>query len=101
MSLNTRLRRLLEFSTAILLLVFTAAALALRAPMRVTAAVDNPVVLNIRTLLFHCPACEQVRHCGTDCVTLDAAEARRRGGKPCLVCGGICLARNQAPLSAR
>lgn len=93
MSLNTRLRRLLEVSTALLLLLFLATALALRAPAPGASAVDNPVVLNIRTLIYHCPACDLVRHCGTDCVTLDVAEARRRGGRPCTTCGGICLAR--------
>lgn len=93
MSLNTRLRRLLEFSTALLLLLFLATALALRAPAPRSAAVDNPVVLHIRTLVYHCPACDLVRQCGTDCVTVDVAEARRRGGRPCTTCGGICLAR--------
>lgn len=99
MSSNTRLRRLLEFSTALLLVVFVAAALAMRVPQTGAAAVDNPVVFNIRTLLYHCPACEQVRHCGADCIVIEAAEARRRGGKPCLICGGICLAKS--PPSAR
>lgn len=93
MSLNKRLRRLLEVSTAVMLLLFLVTALALRVPPPPAAAVDNPVVLNIRTLVYHCPACELIRRCGTDCVTLDAAEARRRGGRPCTACGGICVAR--------
>lgn len=93
MSLNTRLRRLLEVSTALLLLLFLATALALRGPSPKPPSVDNPVVLHLRTLVYHCPACDLIRRCGADCETLDVAEARRRGGRPCTTCGGICLAR--------
>jgi hypothetical protein len=93
MSLNTRLRRLLEVSTALMLLLFLATALALRAPAPESAAVDNPVTLHIRALVYHCPACDLIRHCGADCVMVDVAEARRRGARPCTTCGGICLAR--------
>lgn len=93
MSLNTRLRRLLEVSTALMLIAFLATALALRAPEPPAGPVDNPVTLNIRTMVYHCPACDLTRHCGTDCVVLALAEARRRGGRPCTTCGGICLAR--------
>ena len=95
------LRRTIEIFAAVLMLLLLVTALA-RKPAEpspsvsaATAAptIDNPVILNIRTLVYHCPACELVRNCGTDCATVDVAEARRRGAKPCVSCGGICLAR--------
>ncbi|MBI2788529.1 MAG: hypothetical protein HYX59_07605 [Elusimicrobia bacterium] len=93
------LRRTIEIFAAVLMLLLLVSALARKpaAPSDLAAtaaaAIDNPVVLNIRTLVYHCPACDLVRNCGTDCVTVDVAEARRRGAKPCVTCGGICLAR--------
>lgn len=99
MTLNARARRLLEFSVAGLLVLSLATALAIRpSGTRGSAGtgapvVDQSVVLNIKTMYYHCPACELVRHCGTDCVTVDVSEARRRGARPCLTCGGNCLAR--------
>lgn len=89
MSFNKRMRRILEICTVILLLLVLATALALKPG----ATVDNPVVLNIKTLLYHCPACDLVSHCGSDCTVLDLADAVRRGGKPCRACGGVCAAR--------
>lgn len=96
MSLNKRLGRLLAVSTVILFLLFLATALAMRAAPEAAdaqATADYPVVLNIRTLIYHCPSCELTRRCGTDCETMSVAEARRRGAKPCVSCGGNCLAR--------
>ena len=93
------LRRTIEIFAAVLMLLLLVSALARKpaAPSdpgaTAAAAIDNPVSLNIRTLVYHCPACELVRHCGTDCVTVDVAEARRRGGEPGVSGGGICLAR--------
>lgn len=99
MRLNPRARRLLEFSVAGLLLLSLATALAVRpygtreASVPAAPVVDQSVVLNVKTRIYHCPACELVKHCGTDCVTVDISEAVRRGARPCLTCGGTCLAR--------
>lgn len=93
------LRRTIEIFAAVLMLLLLVSALARKpaAPpdpaATAAATIDNPVALNIRTLVYHCPACDLVRNCGSDCVTVDVAEARRRGAKPCVSCGGICLAR--------
>jgi len=93
------LRRTIEIFAAVLMLLLLVSALARKpaapsgSPATAAAAIDNPVVLNVRTLVYHCPACDLVRHCEADCVTVDVAEARRRGAKPCVTCGGICLAR--------
>lgn len=95
------LRRTIEIFAAVLVLLLLVSALA-RKPAdpppsgsaeTASATIDNPVLLNIRTLVYHCPACDLARNCGADCVTVDIAEARRRGAKPCVTCGGICLAR--------
>lgn len=99
MTFNARAKRLLEFSVAALLLLSLATALAIRPSVSGgTAAseapvVDQSVVLNNKTRIYHCPSCELIKHCGTDCVTVDISEAVRRGARPCLTCGGTCLAR--------
>lgn len=99
MTFNARMRRLLEFSVAGLLVLSLATALALRPPASGLSAVTGPpivdqaVTLNVKTMIYHCPTCELVRHCGADCVTVDISEARRRGARACLTCGGNCLAR--------
>ncbi|MDD5304512.1 MAG: hypothetical protein PHS14_15555 [Elusimicrobia bacterium] len=93
MTRNARLRRLLEFSVAGMLVLSLAAALGLKPAVLAVPVVDQAVVLNIRAMIYHCPACVLVRNCGSDCVTVDISEARRRGARPCLTCGGICLAR--------
>lgn len=90
---SSMMRTLIKISAACLLLIALAAALARRPPAAGAPAVDYAVVLNIKTLVYHCPACELVRHCGSDCVTVDLSEARRRGARPCVTCGGTCLAR--------
>jgi hypothetical protein len=91
---TTGLRRAIEIFAAVLLLLILVTALARVPAAPGVTAVDNPVVLDIRTLVYHCLACDLVRNCGTGCAVVDVAEARRRGAKPCLTCGGICLARD-------
>ena len=79
-------------ATAFTLLAL-ATALAFRSPTTRTSVVDHPVVLQTKAMIYHCVACELVRHCGADCRTVDISEARRLGAKPCTTCGGDCLAR--------
>lgn len=95
MTRNARLRALIEISTAGLMLLTLATALARRpVPAPTSAVVDVSVVLNLRTMKYHCPACDLVRNCGKDCATMDVTEAVRRGAKPCEICSGTCLARS-------
>ena len=93
----TKHRTLFAAAAAALLLLALATALARKFPAAGTAVVDQAVTLNTKTLIYHCPACDLVRRCGADCVTVDMSEARRRGAKPCAACGGDCLARTGAP----
>lgn len=97
MTRNARLRVVIELSTAGLMLLTLATAVALRPgaapPPAPAAVVDMTVVLDVKTRKYHCPACELVRKCaGPDCETMDIAEAIRRGAKPCELCGGTCIA---------
>lgn len=94
MTRNARLRVVIEISTATLMLLTMATAVALRSDAPV---VDRSVILNVKTRKYHCPVCDLVRHCGTDCTAVDLAEAVRRGARPCEVCGGNCLARSARP----
>jgi len=97
MTRNGRLRVIIEISTATLMLLTMATAVALRPGKPGAAVVDQPVILNVKTRTFHCTACDVVRHCGTDCTTVDLVEAVRRGARPCEICGGVCLARSARP----
>lgn len=100
MTRNAKYRVVIEISTAGLMLLTLATAVA-RRPGRQAPdpevygtgpVVDMSVVLNLKTRKYHCPSCELIRGCGTDCVVLDVHEAVRRGGKPCELCGGTCTA---------
>lgn len=48
------------------------------------------VQFNAKTHKYHCPTCIWARRCTVNCVPLPKAEAIRRGGVPCKVCGGSC-----------
>ena len=65
----------------ILLLVLTAA---------ITAPRDDVVAFNKSTLKYHCVTCKWAVRCTKNCVEIPRAEALRRGGVPCKVCGGYC-----------
>lgn len=91
--MRTGPRAFIEILLTGFLLVALATALARRPPATGAATADITVVLNTKSLVYHCPVCELVRGCGPDCVTVDISEAKRRGGKPCTTCGGDCVAR--------
>lgn len=85
-------RTFIEVLLTALLLISLATALARKPHPAGTAIADIAVVLNTKSLIYHCPVCELIRRCGTDCVTVNISEARRRGAKPCKACGGDCIA---------
>lgn len=96
MTRNARLRVVIEISTAGLMLLTLATAVARRPgavpPSSPAAVVDMTVILDQKTRKYHCPACDLVRKCGPDCASMDVSEAIRRGAKPCELCGGTCVA---------
>ena len=56
-----------------------------------TAALDSgsePVAFNTQTHKVHKLSCIWAERCTKNCITLKRAEAYRRGGVPCKVCGG-------------
>lgn len=97
MTRNARLRVAIEISTATLMLLTLATAVARRPGKAGAPVVDQAVILNSKTRKFHCPVCDLVRHCGPDCATVDLSEAVRRGARPCEICGGVCVANSGRP----
>ena len=53
-------------------------------------ATDSSVVLNTKTLKYHCPSCEWARRCTRNCISVSRAEAEARGAVACKVCQGRC-----------
>ena len=47
------------------------------------------VVLNTNTLKYHSVDCEWAHKCNKNCIRIDHKEAKKRGGIPCKVCGGV------------
>jgi len=46
------------------------------------------VMFNVETHKFHNPTCRWALRCTQNCIAIPRAEALRRGGIPCKVCGG-------------
>lgn len=46
------------------------------------------VAYNKKSHVYHDHSCEWAVKCTKNCITIDSTEARRRGGRPCKVCGG-------------
>lgn len=56
-----------------------------------TAISDSEkVAFNTNSLKYHCPSCSAAKRCTVNCITVTRAEAKRRGGVPCKICGGRC-----------
>jgi len=51
---------------------------------------EEKVAFNVQTRKYHCLTCRWAIRCTRNCVEIELAEARRRGGIPCKVCGGRC-----------
>lgn len=46
------------------------------------------VYYNTNSQIYHKHSCEWAEKCTKNCKTMDHKEAKRRGGRPCRVCGG-------------
>lgn len=46
------------------------------------------VAYNKKSHVYHKHSCEWAIKCTKNCITIDSAEAKHRGGRPCKVCGG-------------
>jgi len=49
---------------------------------------DSPVMFNVQTHKYYHPSCVWAQRCTKNCVLVTKAEAVRRGGVACKVCGG-------------
>jgi hypothetical protein len=64
-------------------------------------AAELMVVLNLHTLKYHDPSCIWAHRCTQHCIVVPLAEAIRRGGLPCKVCGGFLGGLRWAPHDSR
>lgn len=46
------------------------------------------VAYNKKSHVYHKHSCEWAIKFTKNCITIDSAEAKHRGGRPCKVCGG-------------
>lgn len=51
-------------------------------------AMARDVAFNTNSRIYHKHSCEWAQKCTKNCISIDSSEARRRGGRPCKVCGG-------------
>ena len=51
-------------------------------------AMAHSVAFNTKSHIYHDHSCEWAHKCTKNCITLDSSDAKRRGGRPCKVCGG-------------
>lgn len=51
------------------------------------------VAFNTKSLKFHCRTCSAAKRCTRNCIDITHAEAKKRGGVPCKICGGTCSVR--------
>lgn len=52
------------------------------------SAMAHSVAYNKSSHIYHRHSCEWAQRCTKNCITIDSADAKRRGGRPCKVCGG-------------
>jgi len=52
------------------------------------AAHDQPVVMNVKTYIYHNPSCKWAKKCIKNCIITTKQKARAQGARPCKVCGG-------------
>lgn len=52
-------------------------------------AVDStPVIMNVKTYIYHSPSCKWAKRCTKNCVKTTKQKAQARGARACKVCGG-------------
>lgn len=66
----------------ICLLIF----LLLSAP--VLASDSSTVIMNVKTYIYHNPACKWAKRCTKNCIKTTKDKAKSQGARPCKVCGG-------------
>ena len=54
----------------------------------VWAADNSPVVMNVKTYIYHDPNCRWAKKCTKNCVKTTKQKAQAQGARACKVCGG-------------
>lgn len=49
---------------------------------------DPDTVFNVQSKIYHRASCSAARRCTRNCIVIKLSEARKRGGRPCKICGG-------------
>ncbi len=50
------------------------------------AATDQPVVMNVKTYIYHNPNCKWAKKCTKNCVKTTKQKAQTQGARACKVC---------------
>lgn len=53
----------------------------------VLAANDKPVVMNVKTYIYHSSDCKWAKKCTKNCIKTTKDKAKSQGARPCKVCG--------------
>jgi hypothetical protein len=49
---------------------------------------DPDTVFNVQSHIYHRDTCSAARRCTKNCIVVKLSEAKKRGGRPCEICGG-------------
>jgi len=56
---------------------------------------DPETVFNTQSRIYHRASCSAARRCTKNCIVITLSEARKRGGRPCQICGGPATTSDQ------
>jgi len=54
----------------------------------VLASDSSPVIMNVKTYIYHGPACKWAKRCTKNCIKTTKDKVKSQGARPCKVCGG-------------
>ena len=54
----------------------------------VLASDSSPVIMNVKTYIYHSPTCKWAKRCTKNCIKTTKDKAKSQGARPCKVCGG-------------
>ncbi|HXU00824.1 MAG TPA: hypothetical protein VN903_07525 [Polyangia bacterium] len=54
----------------------------------IAQAAEQAVFFNTKSLIYHHDGCMAANRCTVNCIWIPRADAIKRGGRPCKLCGG-------------
>ena len=54
----------------------------------VLASDSSPVIMNVKTYIYHSLACKWAKRCTKNCIKTTKQKAQTQGARACKVCGG-------------